>query len=171
MQSGMADGGDRGERKMDRKKNCAGLQTWPKWLFVALGMATLSACTTTENAMADLFVSETQLPAEVRSHEALSTEELMVFGDPGVKEFEIARRFEAGRAGFPKSDACALTFFEMSGRTRTVLREDRLAGGAGQPITYLGFPQARAAARRLKEQGVVPATSIAACLSQMDRSA
>lgn len=149
----------------------AGLQRWSKWLCAAFGMASLSGCTTTENAMADLFVSETQLPVEVRSHETLSTEELMVFGDPGVKEFEIARRFEAGRAGFPRSDACALTFFEVSGRTRTVIREDRLAGGAGQPITYLGFPQARAAARRLKGQGVVPATSVAACLSQMDRSA
>ncbi len=121
--------------------------------------------------MADLFVSETQLPVEVRTHETLSAKELMVFGQPGVKEFEIARRFEAGRAGFPKSEACALTFFEVSGRTRTVIREDRLAGGAGQPITYLGFPQARAAARRLKGQGVVPATSETACLSQVDRSA
>ena len=121
--------------------------------------------------MTDLFASEKQLPVEVRSHEILSAEELMVFGDPGVKEFEMARRFEAGRAGFPRSDACALTFFEVSGRTRTVIREDRLAGGAGQPITYLGFPQARAAARRLKGQGVVPATSETACLSQVDRSA
>ena len=161
---------------MNRKKNSvcrgrAGLQAWSQRLCVALGIASLAACTTTENAMADLFVSETQLPVEVRSHETLSTEELMVFGDPGVKEFEIARRFEAGRAGFPKSDACALTFFEVSGRTRTVIREDRLAGGAGQPITYLGFPQARAAARRLKGQGIIPAISETTCLSRVDQAA
>lgn len=161
---------------MSRKKNSVrpwqvGLQAWPLWLCAVLGIASLSACTTTENAMADLFVSETQLPVEVRTHEALSTEELMVFGQPGVKEFEIARRFEAGRAGFPQSDACALAFFEISGRTRTVIREDRLAGGAGQPITYLGFPPARAAARRLKGQGVVSATSETTCVSRLDQAA
>lgn len=158
-------------KKISGRRGRAGLQAWSQRLCAALGIASLAACATTENAMTDLFASEAQLPAEVRSHETLSTEELMVFGNPGVKEFEIARRFEAGRAGFPKSDACALTFFEVSGRTRTVIREDRLAGGAGQPITYLGFPQARAAARRLKGQGVVPATSETACLPQVDRSA
>lgn len=161
---------------MSRKENSVrslqvGLEAWPLWLCAVLGIALLSACTTTENAMADLFVSETQLPVEVRTHEVLSTGDLMVFGQPGVKEFEIARRFEAGRGGFPQSDACALAFFEVSGRTRTVIREDRLAGGAGQPITYLGFPPARAAARRLKGQGVVSASSETTCLSRVDQAA
>ena len=122
-------------------------------LSLALAALAVSACTSTENLVTDLISSESRLPPEVRTHEDLSNEDLMVFGSPGLKEFEIARRFEAGTHGFPRDLKCALVFYSVSGQTRTVLREDRAAGGAGQRITYLGFPQARAAARRLEAEG------------------
>lgn len=93
-----------------------------------------------------------------------------MFGQPGLKEFEIARRFEAGSFGFPIKPECALSFYRRSGSTRTVLREDRAAGGANQPITYLGFPPARTAARRLEAEGMTVRSDEASCLSSVRRA-
>lgn len=132
---------------------------------VAVGVFSLSACVATENLVTDLISSEGQLPSEALTHKALTNEELMIFGQPGLKQFEIARRFESGAHGFPVRLDCALTFYRLSGSTRTVLREDRAAGGSGQRITYLGFPPARAAARRLDSEGVVEVPAETTCLS------
>lgn len=138
----------------------------PRWCLGVAALA-LSACTSTENLVTDLITTESRLPAEARAHEGLSTDELMVFGNPGLKQFEIARRFEAGTHGFPTNPECALVFYRESGQTTTVLREDSAAGGAGQRVTYLGFPQARAAARRLESEGVSAMPSQADCLSSI----
>ncbi|WP_162938749.1 hypothetical protein [Brevundimonas naejangsanensis] len=138
---------------------------------MAFAALSLSACTSTENLVTDLISSESRLPAEARTHEALANEDLMVFGEPGLRQFEMARRFEAGTHGFPVSLDCALAFYRVAGQTRTVLREDRAAGGSGQRITYLGFPPGRAAARRLEAAGVTGAPAEAACLSAIQRPA
>jgi len=132
----------------------------------------LSACASIENQVTDLMSgSESRLPREAITHQELSNEDLMVFGQPGLKEFEIARRFETGAGGFPVRPECALVFYRKSGETRTVLREDRAAGGAGQPITYLGFPPARTAARRLEAKGMTSSSDEASCFSSVQRLA
>lgn len=139
------------------------------WVIVAA--LSLSACTSIENQVTDLISSsESRLPREAIAHQELSNEELMVFGQPGLKEFEIARRFEAGSFGFPIKPECALSFYRRSGATRTVLREDRAAGGANQPITYLGFPPARTAARRLEAEGMTVPSDETSCLSSVRRA-
>lgn len=132
-----------------------------------LGLGLIAGCTSTENLVTDLITGERDLPHEVREHEALSPPELVILGQPGIWQFEAGRRFEAGVRGFPKSEACALLFFDVAGRTRTAIRADSLTGGAGQRLTYLGLPQGRAAARRLAGQGVTAAPSIDVCLHQI----
>lgn len=133
---------------------------------LAMAGLALAACTSTENFVTDLITSEHHLPPEVRVHEDMSTEDLVLLGSPGLKQFVVARRFEAGTHGFPINPQCALLFYQISGKTMTVLRENRAAGGS-QRITYLGFPQARAAARRIEASGYSAELSQTTCLSTL----
>lgn len=100
---------------------------------------------------------EGDLPPEARTLADKSAHDLISFAPAGVREFEIGRRFERGNKGFPSDQRCALIFYEASGKTVTRIRQNMGAAGV-QTLTYLGFPNGRVAARRLRRSDPAPVT-------------
>jgi hypothetical protein len=122
-----------------------------------LGLLLLSGCVSLENAYTELGVFEWDLPPEARNLADKSPHDLIAFAPAGVREFEIGRRLEHGSKGFPSDRRCALIYFEASGRTPTRIRQNMGAAGT-QTLTYMGFPNGRVAARRLKRSDPAPVT-------------
>lgn len=132
--------------------------------LMSLG-ASVAACASLEHGIIDATTFENDLPTEVRNLSTVSRESLTTFGHPGVREFEIGRRFEAGSMGFPKDLPCALAFYDVAGQTPTRLRE-QTSPAVTQVVTYRGLGNARLAARRLRRDGVVAAPSPQVCLDR-----
>ena len=135
-----------------------GFQKSAWWTVLALAGCCLTGCTSLENGYVDALTFEGDLPPEARALRSHSASDLVEFGPPGVREFEIARRFEHGVDGFPLDRRCALVFNDISGSRTTRIRQDLLRAGT-QTLTYLGFPNGRAAARRLRRSDTVPVTT------------
>ena len=130
----------------------------PRRIFPALlCLSLLAGCVSLENAYADFGVFEGDLPPEARTLADKSAHDLISFAPAGVREFEIGRRFERGNKGFPSDQRCALIFYEASGKTVTRIRQNMGAAGV-QTLTYLGFPNGRVAARRLRRSDPAPVT-------------
>lgn len=118
----------------------------------------LTGCASLEHGYVDALTFEGDLPPEARALRSKSASDLAAFAPPGVREFEIARRFEHGLDGFPLDRRCALVFNDISGRRTTRIQQDLLRAGT-QTLTYQGFPNGRAAARRLRRSDSVPVTA------------
>ncbi|MBX9803517.1 MAG: hypothetical protein K2Y04_12230 [Caulobacteraceae bacterium] len=120
---------------------------------VVLVAGSLSGCSTytvIENAYADTVTGITGPLPESQRLEPLPLSDLVCCAPAGLKQFEIARRYEEGVGGLSRRVDCAVHWYGVAGRTRTtVTQRDTYLGTTG-PVTYLGLPQARAALRRLQ---------------------
>lgn len=127
--------------------------------LLAIGALLLSGCASVEGAYVDVLTFEGDIPPEARELQSDTAGNLVAYGAPGVREFEIARRFERGNKGFPLDVRCALVFNDLSGRRTTRIRQDMLNAGT-QTLTYQGFPNGRVAARRLRWNDPTPITNL-----------
>jgi len=125
---------------------------------LVLTLALFAGCTSVrgvENASADLFSSLEGTPGEAKALETAPLMDFVCCGQDGLEQFEMGRRFELGVGGLPQDTQCALFFYSEAGVLSVTLHQPNSSIGGSQDVTYLGFPPARRAVRRLGKAGQV----------------